>query len=67
MSEEKKTTVSENRRQVILEDKYCEMAERIGDGNRSKGIRIAIEHFYKTKAVSYGGEYECEFGEKESE
>lgn len=43
MSEEKKTTVSENRRQVILEDKYCDMAERIGDGNRSKGIRIALE------------------------
>jgi len=45
MSEEKKTTVSENRRQVILEDKYCDMAERIGDGNRSKGIRIALEQY----------------------
>lgn len=49
MSEEKKTTVSENRRQVILEDKYCDMAERIGDGNRSKGIRIALEQYEELK------------------
>lgn len=43
--EEKKKTVSANRRQVILAQEYCDKAERIGEGNKSKGIRIALDEY----------------------
>lgn len=51
---EKKTTVSANRRQVILSDEYCKKAEEIsrketGRGVRSEGIRLALDAYGKTK------------------
>lgn len=49
MSEEKKTTVSANRRQVILSEEYCKKADKIGDGNRSKGIRKALDKYKEEK------------------
>lgn len=54
-----KTTVSANRRQVILSEEYCKKAENIskestGKENRSEGIRIALDFYEESKNDTRG-------------
>jgi len=58
--EEKKKTVSANRRQVILAQEYCDKADKIGTKvtesgevkvNRSEGIRIALDAYEENNKV----------------
>lgn len=54
--EKSKSTVSGNRRQVILSEEYCKKADEIGTKvtetgevkvNRSEGIRLALDAYEK--------------------